>query len=402
LRKEEDALQLISQIGSLGIGYVVPFLFVLTLVVFFHELGHFLVARWCGVAVTTFSVGFGPEIVGFYDRQGTRWRISAIPLGGYVRFLGDENDASVPDAAALATMSEAERRRTFAGKNVAQRAAIVAAGPVANFILAIVILAGIFGAFGRTVLLPVVDTVKAGSVAEAAGFQAGDRILSIDGQPVESFQDLMWMVGTSAGQDLAFEVDRGGTLVEIHATPERPAEPQFDQFGNPVSHALVGICAQDCNLPDDVAPPPIPADRFVRQSFNPLEAVGMGVRETWMVVDRTFSYIAGVVAGRESPDQLGGPLRVAQFSGQVAALGFVPLLNLAAILSVSIGLINLLPVPMLDGGHLLFYAFEALRGRPLSERVQEIAFRVGLALVLMLFIFATWNDIGQLPIFRPA
>lgn len=365
--------------GSSLLGYVIPFLFVLTLVVFFHELGHFWVARRAGVRILTFSLGFGPEVAGFNDRHGTRWRLSAIPLGGYVKFYGDEDAASVPDQQALARMTPAERKESFFFQPVRWRAAIVAAGPIANFILAIVIFSFVFMVFGRPVSAPRVDQVSPGSAAEVAGFKPGDLVLEIDGDKVESFADMQRIVGIHAGQTLTFRVERGGAEVSLKATPE--LKEVKDGFGNVHRTGLLGISRS------------LAEGDVTIHRYGPVEAVGMGVQETWFVVARTFDYLGGLIAGRESADQLGGPIRIAQVSGQVATFGIGALLSLAAVLSVSIGLLNLFPIPMLDGGHLLFYAFEAMRGRPLSARTQDIGFRIGLALVLMLMIFATWNDV---------
>jgi regulator of sigma E protease len=375
-------MELIGSLFGSFAGYALPFLFVLTVVVFFHELGHFLVARWCGVRVQAFSVGFGPELFGRNDRHGTRWKLSAIPLGGYVKFAGDENEASVPDQEALARMSAEERAGAFQTKPVSRRAAIVAAGPIANFILAIVIFALLFGLFGRQEISPRVDTIQPDSAAQAAGLMAGDMVLAIDGQRIETFSDMQRIVSVSADLPLAMLVDRGGQQLTIEVTPQR--REITDPFGNVQSVGLLGVSRSASK--EDV----------VTRSFGPVEAVVEGSRETWFVVTRTAGYLAGIVTGRESADQLGGPIRVAQISGQVATLGFGALLNLTAVLSVSIGLLNLLPIPMLDGGHLLFYAAEALRGKPLSERAQEYGFRIGIAIVLFLMVFATWNDVLHL------
>jgi regulator of sigma E protease len=378
-------MEALGQLGHFGWGavsYIVPFLFVLTIVVFFHELGHFLVARWCGVTIKAFSIGFGPEIVGFNDRLGTRWKISAIPLGGYVKFLGDEDAAGTPDRRALEAMPEEDRKDTFFAKTVWQRAAIVAAGPIANFILAIVIFAGIFTLYGREITTARVDQVVAGSVADKAGFKPGDLVLAIDGSKIESFNDLQRIVSTSAELPLTLLVLRDGTEVTLQATPER--REITDRFGNVHRVGQLGLSR-------DASGANVKVERFA-----PPQAIWQGAKETWFVVDRTFAYIGGVFSGRESTDELGGPIRVAQVSGQVATLGIVALINLAAILSVSIGLLNLFPVPMLDGGHLLFYAIEAIRGRPLSAKAQDISFRIGLAAVLMLMLFTTWNDIIHL------
>lgn len=377
-----DILGGLSSFGGGLAGYLVPFLFVLTIVVFFHELGHFLVARWCGVKVVAFSIGFGPEIVGFTDRHGTRWKLAAIPLGGYVKFFGDDNAASVPDHAAAAGMSAEERKVSFLHKPVGPRAAVVAAGPIANFLLAIVIFAAIFMTVGKQVTTARVDSIQAGSAAQAAGFQAGDLVLAINGQKIDSFSDMQRIVSISAGETLTVEVERGGVRTTLQAVPQM--RELKDNFGNVHRLGVLGISRS--MAPGDVK----------TQTFNPVSAVVAGAQETWFVVDRTMSYIAGIFAGREAADQLGGPIRIAQVSGQVATAGFIALLHLTAVLSVSIGLLNLFPIPLLDGGHLLFYGIEAVRGRPLSERAQDIGFRIGLAIVVMLMIFATFNDILHL------
>ena len=377
-----DFLAGINALGGGVLGYLIPFLFVLTVVVFFHELGHFLVARRCGVRVLVFSIGFGPELFGFDDRHGTRWKLSAIPLGGYVKFFGDENAASVPDPVALAAMSEEDRRHSFVHQSVGRRAAIVVAGPAANFVLAVLIFAALFMAFGKPSTSPRVDAVQPGSAAQAAGFQPGDLVLTINGRPIDSFPDMQQIVSTSAGEMLTFEVDRGGVKVELKAVPT--LRESKDRFGNVHRIGVLGITRS-----------PSPGDTHF-QPVGPVTALELGVQRTWFVVERTLSYIGGVISGREAADQLGGPIRIAQVSGQVATEGLSSLFSLTAVLSVSIGLLNLFPVPLLDGGHLLFYGIEAVRGKPLSERAQEVGFRIGLAIVVMLMIFATYNDLLHL------
>jgi regulator of sigma E protease len=371
-----------NTLGHGFIGYVIPFLFVLTIVVFFHELGHFLVARWAGVKVLTFSLGFGPELIGFNDRHGTRWKISAVPLGGYVKFFGDDTEASTPSAELLATMTDEERAGSFHHKKVGPRAAIVAAGPIANFLLAIVIFTCLFTFFGRPSTTARVDMIEANSAAAAAGFQVGDIVMSIDGTKIDSFSDMQRVVGTHAGDELTFEVKRGDGTVQLHGTPQ--LREVKDPFGNVHRIGVLGITRQTA------------AGDVVTERVDPVTALWLGVKETWFVVDRTLAYIGGVFTGREAADQVGGPLRIAQISGQVATIGIAALIHLSAVLSISIGLLNLFPVPLLDGGHLLFYAVEAARGRPLSERAQEMGFRIGLGLVLMLMVFATYNDILHL------
>jgi regulator of sigma E protease len=371
----------LHMLGGGVLSYVIPFLFVLSLVVFFHELGHFLVARWCGVQILVFSIGFGPEIVGFNDRYGTRWKISAIPLGGFVKFFGDENVASVPGQSP-GDLDADQRARTFMFQPVLKRIAIVVAGPAANFVLAVIIFACVFALYGKQTMSARVDTVQAGSAAATAGFQPGDLVVAIDGHAVDSFGDMQRIVSTSAGETLNVTVEHDGVQRVLKATPA--LKEVKDNFGNVQRIGILGItrsmAAEDLKL-HPVAPP---------------EAVWMSLQETWSVIDRTLNYIFGVLSGREAASQLGGPIRIAQMSGQVASFGFIPLIQLAAVLSVSIGLLNLFPIPLLDGGHLLFYVIEGVRGRPLSERAQEVGFRIGLAIVLMLMIFATFNDIVHL------
>ncbi len=380
-----DLVSVIVENLQVFASYILPFLFVLTVIVFFHELGHFVVARWCGVKVETFSVGFGPEIWGFNDSKGTRWKFAWIPLGGFVKFAGDDNAASVPDRDQLEQLSEEEREGNFHTKKVWQRAAVVAAGPIANFLLAIVIFAFIFAVVGRQIIAPRVDSVQANSAASVAGFKADDVILAIGSKKIESFSDMQRIISSSADKELEITVDRQGQTMVLVATPQR--KEITDRFGNKIRIGLLGITRNAAK--EEV--------KIVKA--DPLTAVVMGGEETYFMIVRTLEYLKDIIVGRESADQLGGPLRIAQISGQVATISFIALLNLAALLSVNIGLINLFPVPMLDGGHLMYYAIEALRGKPLSEGVQDFGFKIGLALVLMLMVFATWNDLVHFSIF---
>jgi regulator of sigma E protease len=361
--------------------YLVPFLFVLSLVVFIHEFGHFLVGRLCGIKVDAFSMGFGPELAHYVDRSGTRWRLAAIPLGGYVRFHGDANGASQPDFDATSKMPETERAVSFFAQKVWKRAAVVAAGPIANFILAIVIFTALFYVDGRSVLTPRIESVVAGGRAAAAGFQKGDLVVSIDGQPIDSFAEMQRIVSASGDTPLRFMVQRDGKQVAIDATPER--KDTRTPFG--VSRGgVLGVAAG--GAPED----------WRTVSYSLPKAFVEATGETWYVIERTGSYLGGLVIGRESPEQLSGPIRIAEVSGEVAKAGIWPLFNLAAILSISIGLLNLLPVPLLDGGHLLYYAFEAARGRALTQRAQEFGFRIGLAFVAALMLVATYNDLVRI------
>jgi len=372
-----------SAFGPLGtlLIYVVPFLFILTVVVFFHELGHFLVGRWCGVKVDAFSIGFGPEICAFVDRKGTRWRIAALPLGGYVKFHGDANAVSGTPSEDVPRMSVAERSVTFFGQSVWKRAAVVAAGPIANFILAVVIFTVLFFSFGRPILLPRVDAVTPGGAAEAAGFRPGDIVLAIDGRPIDSFSDMQRIVSASAERPLTFVVDRRGVATTLQATP------RLKELSTPLGKTRLGLLGVEAGSHHE---------DWRTEHYGLLGSIRLAGQETWYVTERTMNYVGGLFAGRESPDQLSGVIGTAQVAGEMAKLGLAALLNLAAILSISIGLLNLFPIPLLDGGHLMFYAIEALRGRALNERAQEYGFRLGLAIVCGLMIFATYNDLARI------
>ncbi|MFM9975268.1 MAG: RIP metalloprotease RseP [Beijerinckiaceae bacterium] len=375
-------MDFVSALGSnlwSVLSYALPFLFLLCVVVFIHELGHFLAGRWCGVKVKTFSVGFGPEILGFNDRYGTRWQFSAIPLGGYVKFFGDLNAASSPDFANAERMSEAEKQMSFPHKSVGQRAFIVAAGPMANFLLSIVLFAGLAMAYGRLVVDPVVGTIVPNSAAERAGFMPGDKILRINGAEIVSFEALQRLVSASPEIPLTVVLQRRDSETTLTVTPE------LKEIKSRLGVARIGRLGIGAS----------PETTSVRtETFGPLKALAHGVSETWHVVERTMSYIGKLMIGRESADQLSGLPRIVQASGEVTqSSGFSGLLALTALMSVSIGLLNLFPIPLLDGGHLMFYAYEWLRKKPLSERKQEIGFKIGFALVIGLMIFATWNDI---------
>lgn len=363
-------------------GYIVPFVLVLSLLVFVHEMGHYLVGRWSGVRVTAFSIGFGPELIGFTDGHGTRWKISAVPLGGYVKFFGDEDASSRPDSEGIAQLSEAERAQTLAGAKLWKRAATVAAGPIANFILAIAIFTVLFSVYGKVVADPVVAEVRPDSAALEAGVQPGDRLVALDGEAIRTFDDVRRYVSIRPETQILVTVERGSQRLDLPMVPKR--SEITDQFGNKVELGLIGIVTNE------------QSGNFRVVNFSPVDAMVEGVRETGQIVTGTFRYIGNLVTGRMKPDQLGGPVRVAQASGQMATLGIAAVLQLAAVLSVSIGLLNLMPVPVLDGGHLVFYAIEAVRGKPLGAGAQEIAFRIGLAMVLSLMVFATWNDISNL------
>lgn len=540
---------------------VITFVFVLSLLVFVHEMGHYLVGRWSGIRIMAFSVGFGPEIAGFTDRHGTRWKLSLIPLGGYVRFFGDEDASSKTDVDQLSAMTEEERVQSFAGAKLWKRAATVAAGPIANFLLAIAIFAVLFSVYGRTVADPVVAMVTRGGAAAEAGIEPGDRLIAVDGNQIATFDEVQRYVGLRPGRNLVLTVERDGQKRDFNLVPKLVEDT--DQFGNKMEMGRIGIALVDPRVTavepggpaakagvqagdrliavdgNDVAtyydiaryigdrpgktivltverngqtrdfsmePATLteadasgnkkdigsigiaPVDPLVAtvaqdspaagkgialgdrilsvdgraigsigevqryaashadkaillsvqrngetsdvelvpkktqepdafgnevevasigitdgqkpiklryEAYGPLRAIGEGVKQTGNIISGTVEYLGNVIGGYMKADQLGGPIRVAQMSGQMATLGFAAVLQFAAILSVSIGLLNLMPVPVLDGGHLMFYAIEAVRGKPLGARAQDIAFRIGFAMVLSLMVFATWNDISS-------
>lgn len=362
--------------------YVFIFLFVLTILVFVHELGHYLVARYNNVRVEVFSIGFGAELYGWTDKVGTRWKISAIPLGGYVKMFG-EKDAVGWDEDER-PMTDAERAVSFHHKRLGQRAAIVAAGPLANFLFAIVVLGALFAAVGTPAPLAGVGSVAEDSAAARAGLQAGDRIHSIDGQPVVWFQELSDIVRMSPEKTLVLDVERNGSRQLFSAVPHRFEVAGPD--GVPQTIGRLGV------TPDQA--------QIGYERRDALTAAWLGVERTFGLCWQILAYLGQIINGSQSADQLGGPLRIAQMSGDIAQGSAVNLILFIAAFSINLGLINLFPVPMLDGGHLVFYAVEALRGRPVSERVREYSFRFGLALVMLLMVFATWNDLTHLKFFQ--
>ena len=391
-----------------AISYLIPFLFVLTLVVTIHELGHFWAARAFGVAIDKFAIGFGKPLLTWRDRRGTDWQIGWIPLGGYVRFSGDENAASVPDKSDLDLLKqriidvngEDAVSHYFHFKPLWQRAIVVAAGPIANFILASALFTVLLMSVGETTRAPLVSAVQPGSAADRAGFRAGDLVTRADNHKINTFQDLERYVVVRGGVPIRFEVTRNAATVTLVATPT--TIEQVDEVAGSQKVGRLGLANQAT------------ADQIQSKRYNLLEAIPAGAVRTWEVLDTTVYYLGRLVRGQVSAEQLGGPIRIAQASGAVAQAGaqgapdlgyrllgsFVALLGLAAVLSVSIGFMNLLPIPVLDGGHLLFYAYEAVMRRPLDGRVQAAGYRVGLALLMAFMLFATWNDLQRLSVIK--
>lgn len=359
--------------------YVVPFIIILSAIVFFHELGHYLVARGRGVGIDAFSLGFGPELFARIDSRGTRWRVAALPLGGYVKFHGDANAASVDNGSANPSV---DRSLTLAAQPLPSRAAIVLAGPVANFILAFVIFAGMFMAFGRVEHLPIIGRVEPNSPAAAAGFKAGDLVKSIDRENINSFEALQESTLMSTGLPMNFVVERNGNDVSLTATPRVTVVDQGVFGKRRMGH--LGLASS--SNPKDVQ----------IERCGPATCAVWGAGQEWFIIKATAAYIVGIFAGRESTDQVSGLIGAAQMAGEMAKISMWELFSLAAWFSVSIGFMNLLPIPLLDGGHLVFYACEAVLGRPLSERTQEIGLRIGIALVALLVVFTTSHDILRL------
>lgn len=357
--------------------YVIPFLLVLTVLVFIHELGHYAVARWCKVRVEVFSVGFGRELFGWTDGHGTRWKFSAIPFGGYVKMFGEQ---LVADGEKPPAMSPEDEAVAFHNKTLRQRAAIVFAGPAANFILAVAIIAGAFMTIGQQYTPANIDSIVPDSAAEAAGLQPGDTVVEINGTKIERFEQIVQIVQITPGLKLDIVVDRGGELVPLTAVSR--AVEITDRFGNTHKVGRLGISRTSNDR------------RYVKH--DPATAVWRAGQETVIMTGNIFEVLWQIISGTREAKDLGGPLRIAQVSGDMWQTGIVSLIMFAALLSINLGLINLFPIPMLDGGHLLFYACEAIRGRPLGERAQEYGFRIGIAMVFALMIFATWNDLVQM------
>ena len=356
---------------------LLPFLLILTVLVFVHEMGHYLVARRNGVRIEVFSIGFGPELFGWNDRAGTRWRFSAVPLGGYVKMFGDADPTS-SRGIGLEAMNADDRSASFHHKRLGQRTAIVAAGPIANFLFAIVLLAGLYTIVGQRHALPVIAEVTAASAAESAGLLPDDRIIQIGETEISEFDQLRRIVRSSPGVPLEFVIKRDRRLVNVVVTPT--AAEGTDAFGKVATFGRLGVRGH--------------AGEMVKH--DPFTAVWLAMVETWSLTRQTLQAVGQMIIGARKTDELGGPLRIAQLSGTVAEAGLVSTIWFTALLSINLGLINLFPIPVLDGGHLLFYLAEAIRGRPLGERIQEWASMAGLSLVIGLMVFVTWNDIVQL------
>jgi regulator of sigma E protease len=353
------------------------YILMVAVLVVVHEGGHYLAGRFFGVKIDAFAFGFGRELFGFNDRRGTRWKFNLVPLGGYVKFTGDMNAASQPDAA-LAALPAAEREGLFLFKPLWQRAIIVAAGPLINFAFAILILAGVYMTLGHPSTPPIVSAVVADGPAAAAGIKAGDRILAIDGSAIDRFEDIANAAMVNVGAPMVVEFDRGGVAKSVTITP-RVVETR-DRFGGVTRHGRIGIAR---------------SGQQVVEQVGPIKALYYGVVDTWGITQSIARTLRQIVLGERSLGELGGPIKTGQMTGQQASLGILSFIVFMAFFSINLGFINLIPIPMLDGGHLLLYAVEAVRRQPVGAKVQEWAFMTGFAAIMSLMVVLTWNDLGS-------
>lgn len=364
---------------SLAQHYALPFIVVISIVVFVHEFGHYWVARRCGVKIETFSLGFGHEIFGWTDKRGTRWKVCWLPFGGYVKMFGDASAASNPDAS-VHSMSDEEKRVAFYHQHVDKRMAVVVAGPAANYIFAVVVLSLLFMFQGQPYSPADISSVAEGGIAAQAGLMAGDHVVSVDNYVVDRFEDIKRIVALNAGTPVPVQIERNGQAMDFTITPE--VVSTTDRFGGEHKIGRIGIVSE----------------KLEYKKWPPLKAVKQALLETWNLSTGTLKAMGQMVLGTRGTEELGGPLRIAELSGHVAEDGIVSLIWFMAVISINLGLINLFPVPLLDGGHLVFYMYERLRGRPLHENIQEVGARVGVFLVLSLMVFATWNDLVHLKV----
>ena len=368
------------------ISFIIPFIILLTIVVFIHEYGHYYFAKKYGVGVTDFSIGFGKEIFGFNDKSGTRWKFCAIPLGGYVKFFGDRNVFSQAEQEELLKeYNEEDRKKLFVVKPLYQRSLIVAAGPFANFLLAIVIFAFIYMIAGKDFTPAQIQEVQPESPAYIAGIKSGDVIQSINEREVKSIMEVSTFINASSSETIDIQVLRNGSELTLEVKPKFIEGK--DSLGNQINKKIIGIKVAPLN------------EEINRQRLGPAKALYYAVKETWFVIEASWEFVISMFKGTGDTSQLGGPIKIAKITGQVAKFGIVAFLSIMAYISISLWFINLFPIPMLDGGHLMFYAFEKVLGRPLTQGTQEGFFRIGLFLLLSLMFFTTFNDLRDLGLF---
>jgi regulator of sigma E protease len=365
------------------VNIIIPFIILISVVVFVHEYGHYYYAKKYGVKVTDFSIGFGKELFGWTDKDGTRWKVCLMPLGGYVKFFGDTNVASQPDK--LSSFSEKEKTYLLATKKLYQRAIIVSAGPIANFILALVIFSCVYMFFGKDFSVPVIQDVKIDSPAHKAGLKKGDQILNINDKKITSITEVSQSIALSETNLIRIIILRDKKEYDFQV--QAIVEATKDQLGNNINRKMIGIQIIPLN------------NELNRQTLGPAKAISYSLKEIWFTISTTMNYVGKMIVGTEKADQLGGPIKIAQISGQVAELGIIPFLSIMAYISISLGLINLFPIPLLDGGHLLFYFYEFVRGKPLSDKVQSYFFKFGLFFLITLMFFSTFNDLKSLGLF---
>ena len=369
------------EILKIIIAYIIPFLAILSVIVFIHEYGHYWVAKTCGVKIESFSIGFGKEIFGWDDKNGVRWKISLIPLGGYVKMFGDEGAASTPDNEKINEMSEDDLKRAFHTQKLYKRFLIVLAGPVANFLLAIVILTGFFMYYGRPETKPVVAEISAGSAAEEIGLKKGDQIIELDGNKIDRFEQLKSIATLHPDIEITITYVRNGVENKSKITPRKVVTE--DIFGNKIEVGLIGVASNKVE--------------YSKLGFG--SSFFASIEETYSISVKTLEAVGQMIVGQRSADQISGILRIADYSGKSVEKGMNTVLWFLAILSINLGLVNLFPIPMLDGGHLFFYLIEAVRGKPLSDKTQEYFFRFGFAVLICLMVFATFNDLKHFEIF---
>ena len=360
---------------------LLAFLIVIGVLVFVHEMGHYLVGRWCGVKAETFSIGFGKEIAGWTDKRGTRWKVCMLPLGGYVQFSGDMDPSGVKSKDWLSLPAE-ERNQTFQSKSLWKRAAIVFAGPAINFIFAILIIMGFVIAYGTSATLPVASEITPDSTAATIGLEPGDKIISVDGEKIALFDDLRQKIMLIPDQNVEIVYERDDQRIAKEA--KIGVNLLEDRFGNEYRIGMLGMSSS----------------KIEWREVSPLEAPVVAVEKTIGIVDQITTTLGQVITGKRSVKELGGPLKIAQVSGEQFKLGMESFILFVALISINLGFINLLPIPMLDGGHLMFYAIEAVRRKPANAKVQEWAFRSGLALVMVFMLVVTFNDLSSFGLFR--
>ncbi len=360
---------------------IFSFVFILSAIVFIHEYGHYWVAKKCGVKIESFSIGFGKEIFGWNDKSGTRWKVSYIPLGGYVKMYGDENAASTPDKKKLKKMTEEERRISFHTQALWKRFLIVLAGPAANYIFAIIVIAIFFSVYGKPFTAPIVSGVQKDSAAETVGLQIGDKIISVDGDKVKSFEQIKGIVSLHPDIEIELSYEREGKVIETNITPKKQSSK--DIFGDEVEIGLIGISSE----------------KMEYRKLTPMQGVHNSFLEVYDLSAKTLQALGQIVTGQRSSDQISGILRIADYSGKSVEQGIRVVVWFMAILSVNLGLVNLFPIPMLDGGHLLLYIIEGVRGKPMSDKAQDYLFKFGFALLIALMLFATFNDLKYFKIF---